>query len=106
AVEQGPLLARLLGGVADADEAPGQYLDVVRVAPSPLRARPDIGVVALRVGELAAARKDHLGGLGGELAAGIGRAGLDDYWPALDRPGDVQGAAHRQELALVVEHVH
>ena len=100
------LLARLLCGVADDDEAAGQDLDVVRVAPGLSRPLPDIGVVALRVGELAAARKDHLRGFGGELAAGIRGAGLDDDRPALDRPGDVQGPAHRQELALVVEDMH
>jgi hypothetical protein len=106
AVEQGPLVTRLLCGVADDDEAAGQYLDVVRVAPGLLRPLPDIGVGALRVAELAAAGEDHLRGLGGELAAGIGGARLDDDRPALDRPGDVQGAADRQELALVVEHMH
>ena len=79
---------------------------MVGVSPDLFRPPPDIGVVMLRIGELAAAGEDHLRGLGGELAAGVGGAGLDDDRPALDRPGDVQGAAHRQELALVVEHVH
>src|SRR5271166_4633790 len=73
-VEQGPLVARLLRGIADDDEAAGQDLDVVRVAPDPPRPLPDIGVVALGVGELAAAGEDHLGSLGGELAAGVGGA--------------------------------
>jgi hypothetical protein len=83
--------ARFLRGVADDDEAAGQDLDVVRVAPGLFRPRSDVGIVALGIGE---------------LAAGIRGAGLDDDRPALDRPRDVQRAAHRQELALVVEHVH
>ncbi len=79
---------------------------MIGVAPDPFRALPDVGVIELRVGELAAAGKDHLRGFGGELAAGIGGSGLDDDRPALDRPRDIERAAHRQELALVVEHMH
>src|SRR6266446_3718457 len=103
AVEQCPLLARLGGGLADDDEGAGQDFDVIGVPPDLFRPSSDIGVVALGIGELAAAGKDHLRGFGGELTAGIRGAGLDDDRPALDRPGDVEGAAHRQELALVVE---
>src|ERR1700730_18396496 len=106
AVEQCPLPARLGGGLADHHEGAGEDLDVIGVAPELLGAALDIGVVMPRVGELAAAGKDHLRGLGGELAAGIGGARLDDDRPALDRPGDIERAAHRQELALVVEHMH
>ena len=51
------------------------------------------------------AANTDLGGLGGELAAGLRRAGLHDHRPALDRPGDVERAAHREILALVVEHM-
>ena len=40
AVEQGPLLARLPCGVAHNDEAAGQDLDVIGVAPGLLRPRP------------------------------------------------------------------
>ncbi len=78
---------------------------MVARAPELFHAPLDIGVEALRVGHRTAAGEDHLGGLGGDLAAGVGRAGLDDDRPALDRAGDVQGAAHREELAPVVEHV-
>ncbi len=105
AVEQSPLLARLGGGVADDDECPGHDLHMLGVAPKPLHPSSDIGIKRLRVGEIAAAGKDHLGSLGGELAPGVRRAGLDDDRPALDRPRDVQRAAHRQEFALVVEDV-
>jgi hypothetical protein len=80
--------------LADDDESAGQDLDVIGVAPDPRSTTSDIGVVMPRVGELAATGKDHLRGLGGELPAGIGGAGLDDDRPALDRPGDVQRAAH------------
>jgi hypothetical protein len=105
AVEQGPLLARLLRRVDDDDKAAGQDLDVVRVAPGLCRPLPDIGIVVLCVGELAAVGEDHLCDLGGELAARVRSPGLDDDRPAVDRPGNIQRAAHRQELALVVEHM-
>ena len=59
----------------------------------------------LRVGKISATRKDHLRGLGREMAAGIRGTGLDDDWPALDRPRDVERPAHRQDLALVFEHM-
>ena len=54
---------------------------------------------------MVAAREDRFRGFGGELAAGIRGAGLHDHRPALDRPRDVERAAHRQIFALVVEHV-
>src|SRR5271166_2828512 len=50
AVEQCPLLARLRCSIADDDQAPGQDLDVVRVAPSLSRPLPDIGVILLCAG--------------------------------------------------------
>ncbi len=52
-----------------------------------------------------AAAEDHFRRLGRQLPAGLRRAGLDDDRPALDRPGDVERAADRQMLALMVEHV-
>ena len=51
AVEQGPLLARLLRGVDDDDEAAGQDLDVIGIAPEARGAPLDVGVVALTVFE-------------------------------------------------------
>ena len=54
-----------------------------------------------------ALRGEHrLRGLGGELPAGLRRAGLHDHRPALDRARDVERAAHREVFALVAEHVH
>ena len=53
-----------------------------------------VGIEAAAVGEIAAAGEHHLGGLGGELPAGVGGAGLHDHRPALDRPGDVERPAH------------
>ena len=40
-----------------------------------------------------------------KLASGIRSTGLDDDGPALDRTRDVERAADRQELALVVQDV-
>ena len=51
-------------------------------------------------------RGEHgLRGLGRELAPGLGRAGLHDDRPALDRPRDVERTAHGKKLALVIEHM-
>ena len=98
---------RLLDRVADHDEAARQDLDVLRIAPEPRSAALDVGVdSACASARPAAAGEDHLGGLGGELPAGVGGAGLHDDRPALHRPRDVQRTAHRQKLALVVEHMH
>jgi hypothetical protein len=106
AVEQRALGSRLLDRVADDHQAPGQDLDVIGVAAGRLAAAFDVGIEALGVREIAAAGEDHLGRLAGKLAAGVRRASLDDDGPALDRPGDVERPAHREELALVVESVH
>ena len=94
-----------LDGIGDDDEGRRQNLHVLRVTAACRHAlanvRPEgASVVAcLRDGE------DHLGCLGGELPAIVGRAGLDDHRPSLDRPRDVQRAAHGKELALVVKHM-
>jgi len=78
---------------------------MVGIAPEPLGAALDVRVIALGIAQFAAAGEDHLGTLGRELTAGVRSAGLDDDRPALDRAGDIQRTAHRQELALVVEHM-
>ena len=63
--------------------------------------------VELAPGREVALRREHgFGGLGGELAAGLGGARLHDHRPALDRPRDVERAAHREIFSLVAEHVH
>ncbi len=75
--------------------------------PSRAGAALDVGVIFPGAGQSAAAgRKDHLGGLGGELPPGVRRPGLHDDRPALHRPRDVQRSAHRQEFAPVIEHMH
>ena len=84
--------------VADHDEGAGQDLHVVGIAaepwpPGPSRRHRSAGRL-----DRPAGGEDHLGGLGGELAAGLGGAGLHDHRPALHRPRDVQRAAHRQIL--------
>src|SRR5271165_2784662 len=74
-------------------------------AAEPFHPTLDIGVEALRVGEIAAAREDHFGSFRRDLAAGVGGARLNDDRPALDRTSNVERAAHRKNLALVVEHM-
>ena len=84
----------------------GQDLHVLGVAAELLHAALHVGVEALAAARLDCGGEHHLGGLGRELAAGLGGAGLHDHRPALDRPRDVERAAHREVLALVAEHVH
>ena len=105
AVELEALLLRLVERLADDGESPGQNLDMVGVA-------ADLGGPSLHVGVEGAAglnrparSKHHLRRLGSKLATGIRGAGLHHHRPALDRPRDVQGAAHLQVLALVVQHM-
>jgi hypothetical protein len=66
----------------------------------------DICIEAAGFLDCAAAAEHDFGGLGGKLAAGLGRTGLNDDRPALDRPRNVQRPAHRQMFALVVKHMH
>jgi hypothetical protein len=51
------------------------------------------------------AHEDRVGALGGQVAAVLRGAGLEDHRLALGRAGDVQRALHRQELALVTQGV-
>ena len=76
-----------------------------RIAAELLRAALHVGIEALARREVAVRGEHHLGRLGRELAAGFRGAGLDDHRPALHRPRDVERAAHREVLALVVEHM-
>jgi hypothetical protein len=63
---------------------------------------PDIGAVALGVGELAAAGKDHLRCLGGELVPGIRSARLAHSNPQRrDVPGQPAACGEGLEGALV-----
>ena len=78
---------------------------MVRIAAQLAHAAFDVGVEAAAVGDGAAAAEDDFRGLGRQLAPGLRRAGLHDHRPALHRAGDVERAAHRQMLALVVQHV-
>ena len=78
---------------------------MVGVAADPRRAALHVGVERAARLDRPAGGEHHLGGLGGELAAGIGGAGLHDHRPALDRPGDVERALHLQILAVVVQHM-
>ncbi len=66
----------------------------------------DVGIEFLADGKIALRGEHRFRRLRRELAAGIGRAGLHDHRPALDRAGDIDRAAHREIFALVIEHVH
>ncbi len=104
AVEQGALFTGLGGGLADDDKRAGQDLDVVGVAADLFRPPPDIGVIALGVGELAAAGKDQLRGLGGDLVPGIRSARLAHSDPQRrDAPGQPAACGARLERGASVE---
>lgn len=106
AVEQGALLFGFIDAVADHDKGAGQDLEVLGVAAGFFHAALDVGIELLAVGEAAAAGEHGLRGLGRELPAVFRCAGLHDHRPALHRAGDVEGAAHLQIFAVVVERVH
>jgi hypothetical protein len=106
AVEAGALGPRLLHRVAHHHEAGRQDLEVVGVAPDLHHAAAHVLGEAAPVLDASRRAEDHLGGLGGELAPRLGGAGLHDHRPALDRPGDVEGSAHREVGPAMVEHVH
>ena len=73
-------------------KAPGRILRWSGLRPDLRRAALHVGIEGARVLDRAAGGEHHLGRLGGELAAGIGGAGLHDHRPALDRPRDVERA--------------
>ena len=106
AVEQRALLLGFIDAVADHDKGAGQDLDMIGVAAGLLGAALDVGIERLRAGQGAAAGEHGLRGLGRELLAVVGGAGLHDHRPALRGARDVERAAHFQIFALVVEHAH
>ena len=106
AVEQCALFFCLVGAVADHDEGAWQDFQMLGIAADFLHATLDVGIELLPVGEAAAAGEHGLRRLRRELPAVVRRAGLHDHRPALYRAGDVEGAAHFQIFALVIEHVH
>src|SRR5262249_25998626 len=106
AVEQSALLLGLLDAVADYDKGAGQDLDVLGIAADLLRAALDVRIELLSVGEAAATGEHGLCGLGGKLPAVVGCTGLHDHGPALHWTGDIEGPAHLQIFAVVVEHTH
>ena len=65
----------------------------------------EIGVELARLVDVLLDREHDLGRLRGEIAAGLGLAGVHDHRPALRRTLDHQRAAHLEVLALVIEHV-
>ena len=62
---------------------PGRIFMWSRIAADLLRAALHVGVERLPDGEARLRGEHRLGGLGGELAAGLGGAGLHDHRPAL-----------------------
>ena len=90
-------------GAADHREDAGH--DQQFVAAPPVLGQPalDVGIEFLRVGERLVGGEDHLGGSGGERAAGLGSAGLHHDRTALRRARHVERPGDREELALVID---
>ena len=105
-VEQRSLAFRFLDGFAADDERAWQDFQMIGRSAGLLRPALHVGVKALRLDKRAAAGEDDFCSLGGELAASLGGAGLDDDWPTLNRAGDIQGSAHLEEFALAIEDMH
>src|SRR5260370_1662037 len=87
-----PALERVAGflfGLADHDRNAGSDLQIVR--PTSELADPLLQIAVERLGaiEIAARSEHHLGVFGGEIPAGIGRAGLDADRPARRWASDV-----------------
>ena len=106
AVELLQLGAGLFFGRSDVHRHARHDLDLVRVAPVAGQPALHIAVEGLGVGQVLLGGEHHLGGAGGELAAGLGLAGLHDHRVALGRPRHVEGAFHREMLALVARRMH
>src|ERR1700730_9252388 len=64
-----------------------------------------VAIEGARVRDVAARTKNNFGGLGGELTAGIRRAGLHNDGPSLNRTRNIERAAHPQKLSRVVENM-
>ena len=70
-----------------------------------LHASFHVGVEGTRHRDRTACGENNFGGLGGELAACVGRACLHDDRPALNWTRDIQRTAHFQKLAMMIEYV-
>src|SRR5262249_46432433 len=105
AVKLCALLARLGNRVADNDEAAGKNFQMVARASNLLRARFHVGIELSSGGEARLSREYGFRCFRRKLPAGIGRTGLNDDGPALDRPRDVERAAYRKVFTFVREHM-
>ena len=99
-------MLRFVDRVADNDQRARQDLQTLRRPAEFLHARLHVRIELLPIRKRASGGENDFRGLGGELAARVGRARLHDDRPALDGPRDVEGAADFEKLALVVEGVH
>ena len=79
---------------------------MIAVAAELFHAAFDVGIERLADFQIALRGEHRFGGFRRKLAAGIRGAGLHDHRPALDRPGDIDRALHREIFALVIEHMH
>jgi hypothetical protein len=72
-------------------------------APELLHATFYIGIESARIRDIIPGPKDYLRRLGSKLPARLGRAGLHDDGPALNRTRDVERTAHSEMLSVVVQ---
>ena len=100
------LFLRLVPRPPDHRQHAGHDLERIRRAAVFDDARLQVGVELARRLELLRHGEQHLGGARRKLAAGVGLAGLHDHRLALRRARHHQRPAHREVLALVMQHVH
>ncbi len=104
----GALLPLRLGlglGAAHDGRDGGQDEHPVGVAAEAGGPRLHVDIVEARLLDVPEAHEDGVGPLGGEVAAVLGGASLEDHRLALAGAGDIERPLHRQELALVVQGV-
>ena len=104
-LEEIEFFPRLGLGAADHRIEAGHDLDLVLAAAVARQSAIDIGVEFPALLERGLRGEHQLGGAGGELAAGIGGAGLHQHRPALRRTRDVQRAADGKVFAPMVQRV-
>ncbi len=101
----GRFLLRLGLGRRDGDRQPRQNAQLLDRAAILDHALLDVGVVGLRLVDVAEWAEDHVGDAGGQVAPIVGLPGLDDHGVALRRARHIQRTLHREPLVLVFERV-
>ena len=104
-VEFRALVLCLLHAFAHQNQGSRKDFHEVWIASELLHPAFHVGVKSLARREIGLRREHGFRRLRRDLSSGFRGAGLHDHRPALDRSRNIERAAHRQILALVVQHV-